>query len=151
MAYEHTQNGYLWLVVFVWSVLLGAVVVGFAGDERFEALIAMLGASLIIIVVVVWFNRLTVRVSGGEVRVGFGPGWPRRVIPTAEIVGFRRVRNKWFYGWGIRKVSGGWMYNVWGLDAVELDLSNGKKFRIGTDEPSDLIRALHAHTSLRAG
>ena len=31
----------------------------------------------------------------------------------------REVRNRWIQGWGIRKISRGWMYNVWGLDAVE--------------------------------
>ena len=30
------------------------------------------------------------------------------------------VRNKWWHGWGVRWVPGGSMYNVWGLDAVEL-------------------------------
>ena len=41
------------------------------------------------------------------------------------------------------------MYDIWGLDAVELDLQSGKKFRIGTDEPDALIAALTSHTSLQ--
>lgn len=149
MEYKHTQTGHLGLIVFAWMIVISALVVGLAGDERSEALLAIGMSSVLIILVVFWFNRLTVRVSGAEVRISFGPNWPRRVIPTQEIVGFRRVRNTWVYGWGIRKVPGGWMYNVWGLDAVELDLANGKKFRIGTDEPDDLIAALSAHSTLR--
>jgi len=39
-------------------------------------------------------------------------------------------------------ISGGWMYNVWGLDAVELNLTSGKVFRIGTDEPAELLAAV---------
>jgi len=52
------------------------------------------------------------------------------------------VRNKWYYGWGIRLTPGGWLWNVSGLDAVELTFKNGKKFRIGTDEPDRLLQAL---------
>jgi hypothetical protein len=68
-----------------------------------------------------------------------------------EIVGFRQVRNKWYYGWGVRGIPGGWMYNVWGLDAVELELASGKKFRIGTNEPEELVAALRARLALRPG
>ena len=58
------------------------------------------------------------------------------------VRGVRQVRNKWWYGWGIRKIPKGWMYNVWGLDAVELEMESGKVFRIGTDEPDQLLGAL---------
>ena len=61
----------------------------------------------------------------------------------------RAVRNKWIYGWGIRRLPGGWMYNVWGLDAIELDLVSGKRFRIGTDDPDGLLAAITAVVSPR--
>ena len=51
----------------------------------------------------------------------------------ADIVSATPVQNSWWHGWGIRFISGGSMYNVAGLEAVELLLASGKKFRIGTD------------------
>lgn len=36
----------------------------------------------------------------------------------------------------------GWLFNVSGLDAVELELINNRRFRIGTDEPQRLIAAI---------
>jgi hypothetical protein len=36
----------------------------------------------------------------------------------------------------------GWLYNVSGLDAVEIQLCSGKKFRIGTDQSSELTSIL---------
>ena len=60
----------------------------------------------------------------------------------ADIVDARRVRNSWWHGWGIRKVQRGWMYNIAGYDAVELELRSGKVFRIGTDEPGALLAAI---------
>jgi hypothetical protein len=151
MEYKHTQTGYLFIPVVVWMIGMTALIASFADDEAGAALLIMALTSAVVLVVVFWFSRLTVRVSGSEVRVGFGPGWPRRVFGSYEVVGFRAVRNKWYFGWGVRKIPGGWMYNVWGLDAVELELASGKKFRIGTNEPDELIAALRAHLALRPG
>ena len=35
-----------------------------------------------------------------------------------------------------------WLWNVSGFRAVELVFKDGKRFRIGTDEPESLIRAI---------
>ncbi len=151
MEYKRTQTGYFFIFVLVWMIGITALIAAFAEDEAPEALLVMGISTAVVLGVVFWFSRLTVRVSGAEVRVGFGPGWPRKVFGSYEIVGFRAVRNKWYYGFGVRKIPGGWMYNVWGLDAVELELASGKKFRIGTNEPEDLVAALSAHLALRPG
>jgi hypothetical protein len=34
------------------------------------------------------------------------------------------------------------MWNISGLDAVELDYLDGRKFRIGTDQPEELADAI---------
>ncbi len=151
MEYQHTQTGYLGFIVLLWMVFIGGLVVTLAGDEQGEAALAMGVSSVVILIVVFWFNRLKVRVNGERVKVSFGPGWPRRIFMCHEIVGFRQIRNKWYYGWGVRRAPSGWMYNVWGLDGVELDLANGKKFIIGTNEPTELLAAISAHTALRPG
>ncbi len=85
---------------------------------------------------------LKVTVAGGQVRAAFGWGWPHRTIDLVDVVNARQVRNTWIYGWGIRKIRRGWMYNIWGLDAVELELSSGKVFRIGTNDPEQLLQAI---------
>jgi hypothetical protein len=88
------------------------------------------------------FGTLTVDVSKDRVVVWFGPGLIRRTLPVADIRDARAVRNKWWYGWGIRLTPHGWLFNVAGLDAVELELASGRKFRIGTDEPQVLLNAI---------
>ena len=132
-------------------VFVGGLIIALAGDEEPAALWIIAAAFVVIGVVVFWFSRLTVSVDGGQVRVFFGSGRPRRIFETREIIGFKQVRNKWYFGWGMRRVPGGWMFNVWGLDAVELELANGKRFRVGTDEPAELLAALSAHTAMRPG
>jgi hypothetical protein len=52
------------------------------------------------------------------------------------------VRNHWWNGFGIRMRSGFRLYNVSGLDAVELRLKSGEIRRIGTADPQALAEAL---------
>lgn len=86
--------------------------------------------------------RLTVVVDAQAVTASFGWGWPRRCIDRSDIESAVQVRNSWWHGWGIRKVSRGWMYNNAGRDAIELSLRSGKVFRIGTDRPAELLAAV---------
>jgi len=52
------------------------------------------------------------------------------------------VKNHWYYGWGIHLTPHGWLYNISGFLAVEIQMKSGKKYRIGTDEPKKLIEAI---------
>ena len=143
MGYRHTQFGYVApIVLVVFAVLM--VVLGTVADDS-AGFLAGIGAFFLVLgAVVVNFNRLTAIVEPDSVVAVFGWGWPRRRVFDADIVAVRRVRNRWWYGWGIRWIPNGWMYNVWGLDAVELELASGRVFRIGTDEPDELAESIAA-------
>jgi hypothetical protein len=94
------------------------------------------------------FCCLTVEIDGRRLRCFFGPGLIRRTIAVHKIVSAQPVRNRWYYGWGIRLTPTGWMFNVAGLDAIELGLASGARFRIGTDRPGEVIAALGTVTTL---
>lgn len=96
----------------------------------------------VLVLVLLLFGSLTVEIAGGHLRIRFGVGLIRKRWPLDGIEGCRPVRNSWLYGWGIRKIPGAWLYNVSGLDAVELKMKSGKAVRIGTDEPRALCAAL---------
>lgn len=49
-----------------------------------------------------------------------------------------------FGGWGIRYGKRGKAYNVSGNQGVQLELSNGKRFLIGSQRPEELARAIEA-------
>jgi hypothetical protein len=72
----------------------------------------------------------------------FGPGIWRKHIARGDIASVAAVRNPWWYGFGIHRTPRGWLYNVGGLDAVEIALVGGRTLRIGTDEPAALTAAL---------
>ena len=90
------------------------------------------------------FYSMTVRVGDGWLRWSFGPGIIRKKVPLSEIASVEPVQNSWVCGWGIHYTPGGWLYNVSGFRAVQFVLKNGKRFRLGTAEPLQLIAAVHA-------
>jgi hypothetical protein len=89
------------------------------------------------------FMSLTVRVEAAYVRLSFGVGLVRRKIPMERIESVNPVRNSWWYGLGIRLTPHGWMWNIQGLDAVELTYVDGGRFRIGTADPEGLSAAIN--------
>lgn len=104
-----------------------------------------LGAGGAALLLSAWlFASLRIQVASDHVRAAFGPGWPRRSWSTAGIVSAEPVRNRWWYGWGVRLTPTGWMWNVHGLSAVLVTWADGRRLRLGTDEPHALAQALRA-------
>ena len=134
--YHHTQTG----AALRWGLILPAIglfAVGFAARRAvpFVPLAALLAATG-------WaFSSLTVEITPTRLIWFFGPGLLRKSIEREAIMGVTPVRNPWWYGWGIHLTPRGWLYNVGGLDAVELALNNGRTLRIGSDETAALARA----------
>jgi len=141
MLYRHTQPG---IVILVVCLIIGALGAAMARQTAQTPMILML---IILVAVAVVFHSLTVEVSDGELRWHFGPGlWTYR-LRLDEIRSVTIVRNSWWNGFGIRKAPGFSLYNVSGLDAVELALKSGDIRRIGTDDPQGLAAALKAAKS----
>ena len=88
------------------------------------------------------FSTLTVRVTGEELCFYFGPGFWTRRFAIDDIEHVQVVRNSALYGWGIRYTHHGWLYNVSGLQAVEITIRGEEQLRIGTDEPEQLKNAI---------
>ena len=117
--------------------------------NQFASAIAFsLYGMIALLVCLTWlFSSLTVEVYGEELRHYFGPGfWKKRYL-LEEIESIKQVRNSWIFGWGIRITPHGWLYNVSGLDAVQIQLRSGRKFRIGTDDPQGMIDAISQKVS----
>lgn len=95
---------------------------------------------LILMIWVTWtFSEFNITVDSDHLEWSFRGGfWHKRVALT-DIEHAKAVRNRWWYGWGIHLTPRGWLYNVHGLSAVEIVTRNGHRFRIGTEEPEELV------------
>jgi len=140
MLYEHTQKSPLWLFVAV-PIVVVVTVVAVAEGDVIVTLLAVLG-SVVFIAFIAHFSWLTVTVEPAEALAAFGRGWPRKTVDLSRVTEVRAVRNRWLYGFGIRWVPKGSLWNVWGLDAVEFALDSGRVVRFGTDESDRLLAAV---------
>lgn len=136
--YKHTQIGYLLITLYSIVVLF---LFYFNIMTNFHPLTLI--ALIIILIILATFARLTVTVDDQTIKIQFGVRIIRKSFPLKEIERYHVVKNPWYYGWGIRFTPRGWLFNVSGFSAIELQMKNGKLYRIGTDEPDSLARALN--------
>lgn len=135
--YRHRQIGYLTVVLVIALCILIALIMYIEGLNWVAlAVLAILAVSL------VFFSSLTVVIDQDTLEIRFGAGIVRKRFRLSDIESCGRVRNPWYYGWGIRSIPHGWLFSVSGLDAVEIVMKTGKTYRIGTDEPEALEAAI---------
>ncbi len=137
LPYRHTQVGTLVLALVSIPVVVIILVTLFV--EVNAMALATLG---LLVVAMILFSTLTVEVDRDSILIWFGPGIIRKRFAFSDIRSVKVVRNEWSYGWGIRSLPTGWLYCVSGLDAVELEMADGSRHRVGTDRPKDLESAI---------
>jgi hypothetical protein len=134
--YRNTQSGTVIRVTMLATVILFLVL-------SLTMTSTLLLTLVLLILALALFHSLTTEVTNDSIVIWFGVGLIRRTIAIAQVKECVPVRNPWYIGWGIRLVPGvGWLWNVSGFDSVELEYVNGKRFRIGTDEPEELAAAI---------
>jgi len=148
MKYKHTQIGYLMIVVtiavlvlFAWAYITTArEPVSVDSGTNFATTATM----VIVLFILASFSSLHVSIDETYLKIKFGYGIYQKKFPLTDILSAKTVKNRWWYGWGIRRCLWPkmWIYNVSGFDAVEIQLKNGKIYRIGTDEPKKLEQAI---------
>lgn len=138
--YRHTQKA-RWIFALLCAAAAIAVVAAVAVNDPFFWLIC-LGCAAFTGTIAWLFSSLTVEVDDRELRWFFGPGFWRKKVARGDIVQASAIRTQWWHGWGIRYTPMGWLYNVYGLDAVAVARSKGRPVLIGTDEPKVLLDAL---------
>jgi hypothetical protein len=148
VSYKHTQVGYLMLFV----TLAVLVLFGWAQTTARAELpsvnsgtnLLATSAMVLVLFILMSFATLTVSLDQKYLRLKFAYGFFRKKFFLEEISSVRSVKNRWYYGWGIRfcfwpKM---WIFNVSGFKAIEIMMKNGKVYRIGTDVPEELETAI---------
>ena len=139
--YSHTQFGWITLIALAGALVLVGAAGRNVGPEGADGLKVGIAILALMMPLLGW---LTVTVDEEAVTAKFGIGLLRKKVSLRDIKSAERVRNKWWYGWGMRMGPRGWMYNVSGLDAVEIELRDGSRFTVGTDEPEELVSAIRS-------
>jgi hypothetical protein len=136
-AYRHRQIGAVILgsLSVAMLILIGSVV---AEPDRLVGLVLL----PLFVVIGSLFGWQTVSVDDSQLQCRLGVGLIRKRIPLVQIDAVVEARFPWYWGWGLRFTPRGLLYRVSGLGGIEVDLLNGKRYLIGTDEPRELARAI---------
>lgn len=137
-SYKHTQPGYLLLAILagVLPLLAAASLL-----MHMSASALIFGPGLVVLSMLL-LSSLTTVVSRDRLLCYFGPGLIRRTIALRDITDVSIVHNSLVYGIGLRLIPNGWLWNVAAGPALELKLKSGRVFRIGTNEPEALKKAI---------
>ena len=137
MIYKHTQIGHLIIIALIIPLLILFFTIFFTEFNQ-----TLLIGFFISLASLILFPSLTVEIDKTRLIAKFGFGIITKKFNLKDIESCHAVKNPWYYGWGIHWTPYGWLYNISGLSAVEIQIKNGKKYRIGTDEPKSLEHAI---------
>lgn len=90
-------------------------------------------------VILLLFYGMTVIVDHEKIKISFGLGLIGKTIKIARIKSVEVVKNPWYYGWGIRLIPNGWLFNISGSHGIELTFIDKKRvIRIGSKNSATL-------------
>lgn len=140
---KYTQFGTLMVTIMVTLILVftGLLVnTGLTYDSEMYTYASLI---LIFLICLLLFYKLTITISDTHISFKLGIGIIHKSYQISEISSCKPVKNQFIYGWGIRKIGDGWLYNVSGLKAIELRFKNSYKVvRIGTNQPNEVAEAM---------
>lgn len=126
--YKHTQIGWFLIVILT----IGAIFTGIIGFN-FQDKVSLIVFGFFILALLL-FYRLTVECDEGKLYIVFGIGIIKKTIEYKNIHDVNIVKNKWWFGWGIRIMKNTVIFNISGFNAIELTMKDGFKYRIGTND-----------------
>lgn len=140
--YREQQTGVLMIVPAAIMALLITWLYAFQlGDRPISTGGYFLVLGILALTVALTYRMQTI-VTDTHVSIRFGVGIIKRTVPISSILDVTVVTNAWYYGWGLRIIPRGWLYNINGTKGIELQLKSGRVVRIGSADPESLKRAV---------
>lgn len=141
LKYKHTQKAGVPFYAILAAGILSCVITFF--EQSSPPIAVLVGILLVLIWAILLMSSLTVTIDKQFLHVRFGPGvyFVKFALSNIADIG-PKYGTWWIWGWGIKWYFTGWLYNIAGFKSVEIILKNGKKRRIGTDQPEKLADAI---------
>jgi hypothetical protein len=131
----------------LWKLYRSANPVAAMNHRALELALGISLALLLPLIFVVGFLRMTTEVTPTHMRVWFGwiPTY-RRIVPVGAIIRLEVVRYRPlvdYWGWGIRSGRDGErVLNARGDRGVRIDLADGSRLLVGSQQPEALAQVL---------
>jgi len=129
---EFTFGWLIFIFVIPIHVLLTYLYIKDLGDRPIETNVYTV-VTLTFTLVYFLFYGLTIKITSDTITVSFGIGLIRKRIKLIRVKTVETIKSPWYYGWGIRIIPNGILYNISGSDGVELKFNDTNRIiRIGT-------------------
>jgi len=139
---EFTFGWLIFAFVIPIHLLLTYLYINKLGDRPIDTN-GYMAITLAFILVYIMFYGMTTKVTLDSISVSFGIGLIKKRTPLSRIKKVDAVRTPWYYGWGIRIIPDGMLYNISGTDGVELRFSDtDRTLRIGSKDSSALKKEI---------
>ena len=153
---RYREFQFSWLITIVLLPFQGWLVYSYLNNlgNRPMSLEIFLILTGLFVLIYLTFYGMTTSINSEKIIISFGIGLFRKRINLSRIAKVDTSRSPWYYGYGIRLIPNGWMYNVSGPHSVELTFTDRDRvIRIGTQDPqrlkqeidSRLNREVHVH------
>ena len=136
MHYQNKQMGTALLLVMGAVILFVSLMAFDNSNEVTWPVIIFIGLISFL------FHSLTITVDEYEMNWSFGPGFWKKSVKLEAVNSVNVIKTKWYYGLGIRYIPSGWLYIVSGTTAIQLELKDGSKINLGTNDPDNLVEAI---------
>jgi hypothetical protein len=94
--YQHTQIGYLVIILFsILLLLIASIMAVYGFNWTAFAVLVSLGICILL------FDTLTVVIKEDFLEIRFGIGIIKKKLSLKDIESYQVVKNPWYYGWGI--------------------------------------------------
>ena len=145
---QRFRQWWLWTFIILFVVGIAAMILyqNFTGKEIGDNSISKLefiklSMGVLITVILLWTIKLKTEIDQKGIRFSFFPFSSKNIL--WEEIKKAEVLEYGFVGFGIRLwTKHGTVYNIKGNNGLAIELSNGKKILIGTQQKEELIELL---------
>ena len=145
IKYQETQNSIIINIsMFIIIVFLILAYIYQWGDNPIP-LSATIPTTLVFVVIIFLFFKLTVTIDDTHITASFGFGIIKKSIKLSDLAlkSTNEIKTPWYYGIGIRVTRFGILYNTKPGVAIKLNYKNSEKaFLIGTDNFEEIKKVL---------
>jgi hypothetical protein len=149
MLYHHQQYSFhgalISVAIFAFAAAIQLLVLRYAKSKPMLKPITLSSLGIIFVVLAAInyaFLSLTIDVKDAQLSWYFGPGFFFRQLAVSDVTSAKAVQIPYWSELGAKCRPGNCVYAVnWG-DAVQLGRKTGEPIRLGTNDPTGLIKAL---------
>jgi hypothetical protein len=133
-----TQVGTVQIIIFgILLILFSLKSYDFGVFETSGLLYA--GLSTLMLACILFTYKIVIEIDEHQISFKFGIGLFKRTYQMIDLTSCSSIRCSLLNGFGIRRIANGWLYNMSGLDAIELRFNDKKSIiQIGTKNSEEI-------------